>query len=41
MKKLLLLLLFLGLCLITKYQDIPQEGLAIVEFNAPFSGTKC
>ena len=41
MKKLLLLLLFLGLCLITKSQDIPQEGLAIVEFNAPFSGTKC
>ena len=41
MKKLLLVLLFLGLCLITKSQDIPQEGLAIVEFNAPFSGTKC
>ena len=41
MKKLLLLLLFLGLCLIAKSQDIPQEGLAIVEFNAPFSGTKC
>ena len=41
MKKLLLLLLFLGLCLITKSQDIPQEGLAVVEFNAPFSGTKC
>ena len=41
MKKLLLLLLFLGLCLVTKSQDIPQEGLAIVEFNAPFSGTKC
>ena len=41
MKKLLLLLLFLGLCLITKSQDIPQEGLAIIEFNAPFSGTKC
>ena len=41
MKKLLLILLFLGLCLISKSQDIPQEGLAIVEFNAPFSGTKC
>ena len=41
MKKLLLVLLFLGLCLITKSQDIPQEGLAILEFNAPFSGTKC
>ena len=41
MKKLLLLLLFLSLCLITKSQDIPQEGLAVVEFNAPFSGTKC
>ena len=41
MKKLLLLLLFLGLCLIAKSQDIPQDGLAVVEFNAPFSGTKC
>ena len=41
MKKLLLILLFLGLCLIVKSQDIPQEGLAVVEFNAPFSGTKC
>ena len=41
MKKLLLLLLFLGLCLITKSQDIPQDGLVVVEFNAPFSGTKC
>ena len=41
MRKLLLIILFLGLCLITKSQDIPQEGLAIVEFNAPFSGTKC
>ena len=41
MKKLLLLLLFLGLCLIAKSQDIPQAGLAVVEFNAPFSGTKC
>ena len=41
MKKLLLVLLFLGLCLISKSQDIPEEGLAVVEFNAPFSGTKC
>ena len=41
MKKILLILLFLGLCLITKSQDIPKEGLAVVEFNAPFSGTKC
>lgn len=41
MKKILLVLLFLGLCLIAKSQDIPQDGLAIVEFNAPFSGTKC
>ena len=41
MKKLLLLLLFLGLCLISRSQDIPGEGLAVVEFNAPFSGTKC
>ena len=41
MKKILLILLFLGLCLITKSQNIPQDGLAVVEFNAPFSGTKC
>ena len=41
MKKLLLILLFLGLCLISRSQDIPGEGLAVVEFNAPFSGTKC
>ena len=41
MKKLLLLLLFLGLCLITKSQDIPGEGLIVVEFNAPFSNSKC
>jgi len=41
MKKILLILLFLGLCLIVKSQNIPQEGLAVVEFNAPFSGTKC
>ena len=41
MKKLLLVLLFLGLCLVAKSQDISQDGLAVVEFNAPFSGTKC
>ena len=41
MKKLLLILLFLGLCLISRSQDIPGEGLAVVEFNAPFSGNKC
>ena len=41
MKKILLILLFLGLCLIVKSQNIPQEGLAVVEFNAPFSGNKC
>ena len=41
MKKILLVLLFLGLCLIAKSQNIPQDGLAVVEFNAPFSGTKC
>ena len=38
MKKILLILLFLGLCLISKAQDIPEDGLAVVEFNAPFSG---
>jgi len=41
MKKILLVLLFLGLCLIAKSQSIPQDGLVVVEFNAPFSGTKC
>ena len=41
MKKILLVLLFLGLWLIAKSQDIPQDGLAVVEFNATFSGTKC
>ena len=41
MKKILLVLLFLGLCLLAKSQSIPQDGLAVVEFNAPFSGTKC
>ena len=41
MKKLLLLLLFLGLCLIAKSQNIPGEGLVVVEFNAPFSNSKC
>ena len=41
MKKLLIILLFLGLCLIAKSQGIPSEGLVIVEFNAPFSNSKC
>ena len=41
MKKILLILLFLGLCLIAKSQKIPQDGLVIVEFNAPFSNSKC
>jgi len=41
MKKILLLLLFLGLCLIAKSQEIPGDGLVIVEFNAPFSNSKC
>ena len=41
MKKLLALLLFLSLCLIAKSQDIPGEGIVVVEFNAPFSNTKC
>ena len=41
MKKILLVLLFLGLCLIAKSQDIPGEGLVVVEFNAPFSNSKC
>ena len=41
MKKILLVLLFLGLCLISKSQEIPQEGLVVVEFNAPFSNSKC
>ena len=41
MKKILLTLLFLSLCLIVKSQDIPEEGLVVVEFNAPFSNSKC
>ena len=39
MKKLLLALLFLPL--ISFSQDIPGEGLIVVEFNAPFSNSKC
>jgi len=39
MKKLLLALLFLPF--ISFSQDIPGEGLIVVEFNAPFSNTKC
>ena len=41
MKKIISLILFLGLCLIVKSQNIPGDGLSIVEFNAPFSNTKC
>ena len=41
MKKLILILLFLGLCLMVKSQEIPGDGLVVVEFNAPFSNTKC
>jgi len=40
MKK-LLLILFLLVSFVVKSQDIPGEGLIVVEFNAPFSGTKC
>ena len=39
MKKILLILLFLPFMSFS--QDIPGEGLVVVEFNAPFSGTKC
>jgi len=40
MKK-LLLILFLLTSFLSKSQDIPGEGLIVVEFNAPFSNTKC
>jgi len=40
MKK-LLLILFLLISFVVKSQDIPGEGLIVVEFNAPFSNTKC
>jgi len=39
MKKLLLALLFLPF--ISFSQSIPGEGLIVVEFNAPFSNSKC
>ena len=39
MKKLLLALLFLPF--ISFSQNIPEEGLVVVEFNAPFSNSKC
>ena len=39
MKKLLLALLFLPFMSFS--QDIPGEGLVVVEFNAPFSNSKC
>ena len=41
MKKIILVILFLGLCLVAKSKDIPEDGLSVVEFNAPFSNTKC
>ena len=40
MKK-LLLILFLLFSFVIKSQDIPGEGLIVVEFNAPFSNSKC
>ena len=36
MKKLISILLFLGLCLIAKSQ-VPSEGLVVVQFNAGFN----
>ena len=41
MKKLFLLVAFLLISFIVKSQVIPGEGLIVVEFNAPFSGTEC
>ena len=40
MKK-LLLILFLLTSFVLKSQNIPGEGLIVVEFNAPFSNSKC
>ena len=39
MKKILLLLLLLPF--IAFSQNVPGEGLVVVEFNAPFSNSKC
>ena len=39
MKKFLLVLLLLPFFSFS--QDIPEEGLIVAEFNAPFSNTKC
>ena len=39
MKKLLLALLFIPF--LSFSQNIPGEGLVVVEFNAPFSNSKC
>ena len=39
MKKLLLILLFLPF--LSFSQKVPGEGLVVVEFNAPFSNSKC
>ena len=41
MKKIILLVVFLLISFIVKSQVIPGEGLIVVEFNAPFSGTEC
>jgi len=41
MKKIFLLVVFLLISFIVKSQVIPGEGLIVVEFNAPFSGTEC
>ena len=39
MKKLLLTLLFIPF--LSFSQNVPGEGLVVVEFNAPFSNSKC
>ena len=39
MKKLLLALLFIPF--LSFSQNVPGEGLVVVEFNAPFSNSKC
>ena len=39
MKKILLFLLFITFLYIS--QKVPGEGLVVVEFNAPFSNSKC
>ena len=39
MKKILLFLLFIPF--LSFSQKVPGEGLVVVEFNAPFSNSKC